>query len=1123
MSFNFMSIYLHFRIIGLIFILGVTTQLQAQITNGTINYELRADAFYQSYDNDGLSSDDNQVRVALRSDTYTGGTAAWPCSGMDLTCSATSCGYYWNADAPSNSNNTNINALLYNCTGRTGTATSFRIEFETWEEDGSWDCSGSGDAGRWYGYYDVVFRNATKTPNRWWAPGNLPDVSNFVQGPEAWTVESGTRYGDAKIKTVWRYTNGFNCANPLTFGTIAPGTTYKHINSNRGAPAGASADKGYTNTLGNASPEVYYSFTLSNTSTVVISTISAYTNFDTYLRLYNTGCGTQLAFNDDFGGSVQSQITADLCPGTYVIMVEGFSANAGDFELSVLANTLTPNGGVIGGIGNNSAYCYLADPGAFTNVTSPNRIGTYEWQRSTSSDFSTGVTNLGVNALTYDPPAGLTNGTYYFRRRVTDECGNVGYSNVISVIIRPPYSAGTIGSTAQTICYNTQPSNITFTTAPSGGTTPTYQWYYQEGDVAAPSGIFDGAGWTAIGSASTSTPTLAGTAMGNLTGPRTYALRVYDGGITNCYNNWQGSRHVVTVRPAPTASISGTVTVCAGAGSQTITFTNPEPLAVTVTYKVNGGADQTVNIGASTTATILQSAASAGIFTYTLQSVRYQSAPDCNNAISGSATVTVRQLAPSASVTLAQCADLSNPYAELTATAPGAGIAGIWTKPNPAHAGTITDPANASTVITGLSNTGAATQVQWTLYHTSAPACSTSLAVPLTITPPSMANLTAVSLQNDGAATSTGTPAQTRYMCRTCSVRNGNTYTYFDATGRIIATIVDKTTNGADLGNTEVCIGYDYSPPTAPTSANVKTIIDNRGYTQPYLPRSWTIKPAAGSDATVTLYFTSDELAALQTRAATTQYNFSGLDLAVTKYPGGNGGGQFIAPKSAGGVFTPSTFGSFTGGYQVTFDVNSFSTFYVHPQTFPFAALPVELISFAGYHESVRNTLIWKTASERNADRFEVEKSDDGSQWQYIGMTKATGNTNGQSEYTFHDNNPVMGNNYYRLRIVDNDASYEYSNIINIKVGETEVNGIASVYPNPTDNEVTVVIQTTNAQNAVVSISNVLGQEVMSVPVSLVSGVNKVQLQTSGLPAGTYVIAYADQNAKRYTEKLIKK
>lgn len=71
-----MSIYLHFRIIGLIFILGVATQLQAQITNGTINYELRADAFYQSYDNDGINDDDNQVRVALRSDTYTGGTAA---------------------------------------------------------------------------------------------------------------------------------------------------------------------------------------------------------------------------------------------------------------------------------------------------------------------------------------------------------------------------------------------------------------------------------------------------------------------------------------------------------------------------------------------------------------------------------------------------------------------------------------------------------------------------------------------------------------------------------------------------------------------------------------------------------------------------------------------------------------------------------------------------------------------------------------------------------------------------------------------------------------------------------------------------------------------------------------
>lgn len=142
-------------------------------------------------------------------------------------------------------------------------------------------------------------------------------------------------------------------------------------------------------------------------------------------------------------------------------------------------------------------------------------------------------------------------------------------------------------------------------------------------------------------------------------------------------------------------------------------------------------------------------------------------------------TVTVRPLlSPSASYTIASCADPDNPYAQLTATSPGAGISGIWTKPNIAHTGTISNASNSSTIITGLSTSGATTQVQWSLYYNSAPACTTALSTALSITPTSLANITQVSMQNDGAATSTGTPVQTRYACRTCSVKNGNTYLF---------------------------------------------------------------------------------------------------------------------------------------------------------------------------------------------------------------------------------------------------------------------------------------------------------------------------------------------------------
>ncbi|REG91197.1 YDG domain-containing protein [Flavobacterium aquicola] len=101
------------------------------------------------------------------------------------------------------------------------------------------------------------------------------------------------------------------------------------------------------------------------------------------------------------------------------------------------------------------------------------------------------------------------------------------------------------------------------------------------------------------------------------------------------------------VRPIPTATITGTTSVCAGASSPNITFTNPQTVSVTVTYKINGGSDQTINIGvgASNISTVAVSTASSGTFIYNLVSVVYQDTPACPNTITGqSATVTVNAL-----------------------------------------------------------------------------------------------------------------------------------------------------------------------------------------------------------------------------------------------------------------------------------------------------------------------------------------------------------------------------------------------------------------------------------------------------------------------------------------------
>lgn len=453
------------RIFFIVFIFSLSNSVHAQITNGQINYELRIDQWRQTCDNDGLSADDNEVRVGLNSDVNTGGTATWTSGGNGATCTGNNYVRRWQADAPSTV--TNANTLLYFCTNRNNVSNSFTINHSSWEEDGTPDCSPSGDACQSAGTWAITFKSATKTPNRWWAYNGTADVASFVTGMS----------GDFSAKTVWRHTFGSACGSALNFGTLTSGVTYSHVNSNRLAPAGSSAIMGYSNTLGNGSSDVYYQFTLANTSNVVISTDNSGTNYDTYLRLYNsTACGTQIAFDDDGGTGTTSIINTNLCPGTYVILVEGFGTSVGDFNLSVRANTITLNGGTIAGITNGVNICSGIDPGAFTSsVDASNGVTAfnYQWEQSTTGAGS-GYSNIvSATSTTYDP--GTLTQTTWFRRRVTDACGTVQYSNVIQVVVNSLSTAPTSISGTTSVCVGG--STTLNAVGGSAGTGAVLNWY----------------------------------------------------------------------------------------------------------------------------------------------------------------------------------------------------------------------------------------------------------------------------------------------------------------------------------------------------------------------------------------------------------------------------------------------------------------------------------------------------------------------------------------------------------------------------------------------------------------------------------------------------------------------
>lgn len=158
----------------------------------------------------------------------------------------------------------------------------------------------------------------------------------------------------------------------------------------------------------------------------------------------------------------------------------------------------------------------------------------------------------------------------------------------------------------------------------------------------------------------------------------------------------------------------------------------------------------------------------------------------------------------------------------------------------------------------------------------------------------------------------------------------------------------------------------------------------------------------------------------------------------------------------------------------ITVSTTSFSSWAIADQNNP---LPVSMTYFKGKATAAGSLLEWATASEKNSAAFEVERSINGKDFEKVGMVNAAGNSNSKIEYTFTDRNAQRNlTNYYRLRQVDLDGSFEYSAIVTINSAKTaELNAVA--YPNPFNG--TLNLKLNNAvSNAEVIVMTIDGKQV---------------------------------------------
>ena len=169
------------------------------------------------------------------------------------------------------------------------------------------------------------------------------------------------------------------------------------------------------------------------------------------------------------------------------------------------------------------------------------------------------------------------------------------------------------------------------------------------------------------------------------------------------------------------------------------------------------------------------------------------------------------------------------------------------------------------------------------------------------------------------------------------------------------------------------------------------------------------------------------------------------------------------------------------------------------------SVLPVELTSFTAQAENQKVILKWVTATEINNNGFEVQRRVAESDFATIGFVKGEGTTTNQKEYSYEDKDLVGANYFYRLKQIDFNGSYEYSNVIEVDVRSLDNFTLEQNYPNPFNPTTTIGYVLQEKTNAKLILLNAIGEEItVLVNEEQDKGYHKVDFNGIGLSSGVY-------------------
>lgn len=176
--------------------------------------------------------------------------------------------------------------------------------------------------------------------------------------------------------------------------------------------------------------------------------------------------------------------------------------------------------------------------------------------------------------------------------------------------------------------------------------------------------------------------------------------------------------------------------------------------------------------------------------------------------------------------------------------------------------------------------------------------------------------------------------------------------------------------------------------------------------------------------------------------------------------------------------------------------------------------LPLQFVAFTAKEDNCKADLTWTTVGEKNNDHFEIERSADGEHFASIGRVKSVNATEAK-EYSYVDESPVKGHNFYRVRQVDIDAKSTTTSVQQVRF-DCAVD-VIEMYPNPTSG---IIYIKGLKDKATVEVYNLLGQKMVTKKTeNAIEGVN-----LNGLADGSYQVNVVNANNQIiFTAKLVKK